>query len=335
MKTAIIGLGPHGKRLYQAVQRIEKLKLGALVDANPNAMESLSAENKFSSVEEMLSAYEPELVIISTNGPSHFPIAELCISKGAKNLLISKPVTCKLNDAIRLFELSKTKQVKIAVDHGLRYDITYNWIKQQIASGTWGSLFQIHITRNRIGLGCLGTHSFDLANFLFDKKPVKVTGWVDKPVMKNPRGEQFVDPGGLAILEYGNEQKAIISQIEMALGPAVVQLFFEKSRITIDEKFGTYEVVEFESAATPEAGKSNNFVKTLNPNGKLEHDMVDLMERLLLNLINDPVIKADITNGLSAVEILVAVYQSHQMGNSQVDLPVTNQEYLNLFLPVT
>ena len=60
----------------------------------------------------------------------------------------------------------------------------------------------------------MATHSFDLANYIFDCFPLKVTGWVDKPVNINPRGSHFIDPGGLVVLDYGNDKKAIISQVE-------------------------------------------------------------------------------------------------------------------------
>ena len=336
MKTAIIGLGPHGKRLFEAARKIESIEMNAVVDANPNAIIDLIVANKYDDYDKMLNEYQPELVIISTNGPSHFSLAEKAIQKGVKKLLITKPLTCTLKEGIELKNLASEKNVKIAVDHGLRFDPTYNWIKDNINQETWGELLQINIMRNGIGLGCLATHSFDLSNFLFDKHPLQVSAWVDKPYTKNPRGEQFVDPGGLVILDYGNDKKTIVSQIEQAAGPMIVQLFFKYARIVVDVKYGTLEVVSQEKGAKSTPGNPVQTKREINPHAQeVQHHTVNLMESILRDLLYEEDLVADIKHGLNAVEILVATYESSENNHQPIQLPVTNQLFINKFLPVT
>jgi predicted dehydrogenase len=336
MKTAIIGLGPHGKRLYEAACKIDAIEINAVVDSNPNAIKDILVANKYDDYDKMLNEYQPELVIISTNGPSHFALAEKAILNGVKKLLITKPLTCSLKDGIELKKLAFQKKVKIAVDHGLRFDATYNWIKENIKLITWGELLQINIMRNGIGLGCLATHSFDLSNFLFDKSPKHVSAWVDKPYTKNPRGEHFVDPGGLVILDYGNDKKTIVSQIEQAAGPMIVQLFFQNARVVVDVKYGTLEVVSQEKGAKASPGNPVKTIREINPHQQeVQHHTVNLMESILRDLVNQENLIADIQHGLNAVEILVAAYESSENNHSPIDLPLTNPLFINKFLPVT
>ena len=336
MKTAIIGLGPHGKRLFEAACKIETIEMNAVVDSNPIAIKDLIVANKYADYDKMLNEYQPELVIISTNGPSHFVLAENAIQKGVKKLLITKPLTCTLKEGIELKKLADDQNVKIAVDHGLRFDSTYNWIKENIEQDTWGELLQMNIMRNGIGLGCLATHSFDLSNFLFNKHPKQVSAWVDKSYTQNPRGEQFVDPGGLVILDYGNDKKTVVSQIEKAAGPMIVQLFFQNARVVVDVKYGTLEVVSKEKGAKASPGNPVKTIREINPHEQeVQHHTVNLMESILRDLLNKENLIADIQHGLNAVEILVAAYESSESNHSPINLPITNPLFITKFLPVT
>lgn len=333
MKIAIIGIGPHGKRLLSAAEKFTSIDNLAVVDLKTDALEKISMVQKFSDYDTMLKTFLPEIVIIATNGPSHFTLAKNAILQGVKKIFITKPLTCTLQDAYELMHLATTHHVKVAVDHGLRYDDTYNWIFNKIQEKTWGELLSINIMRNGIGLGCLGTHSFDLANFLFQSIPESVTAWVDSSYTRNPRGEQFVDPGGLVILDYGNDKKAIISQLEKASGPMIVQLHFEYARLVVDVKYGTLELITKINSALP---IPNNLERIINPQSySVSHDTIHLMERILENLISVKQMKADALHGMHSVEILMAAYKSSEQGHLPVTLPITDEVYLTKFLPVT
>lgn len=333
MKIAIVGIGPHGKRLLTAASKFTTKDKVAVVDLNTAALENIDIVHKYENYEEMLKDFLPNVVVIATNGPSHFAFAKTAILHEVKKILITKPLTCTLQDAVELRNLAESYQVKIAVDHGLRYDDSYNWILSHIKQNSWGQLLSVNIMRNGIGLGCLGTHSFDLANFLFDAIPQNVTAWVDASYTRNPRGEHFVDPGGLVILDYGNDRKAIISQVEKASGPMIVQLHFEQARVIVDVKYGILELV---SKSIDGEVKSTNPQRHVNPQEfAVSHDTIVLMERILENLISDTPMKADAIHGLHSVEILVASYQSSENGHIPISLPITDEKYLTKFLPVT
>lgn len=328
-RIAIVGIGPHGKRLVESALHFVSDKELAVVDIKSEAIEQIECSNKFMDFELMLEAFKPNVCVISSNGPSHYNLAKKAILRGVKKILITKPLTCKLDESHELVNLARKYHVKIAVDHGLRYDKTYEWVCKKIKEEIWGDLLLVNIMRNGIGLGCLGTHSFDLANLLFNANPISVTAWIDNSYKVNPRGEYFIDPGGLVVLDYGNDRKAIINQIEKAYGPMIVQLHFEYARLVIDVKFGTLELVS-------KSFHSLSIQRQVNPQDfQVSHETVPLMSRILENLLSDEPMKADALNGMNAVEILVASYQSSEQGHVPITLPVTDINYLNKFLPVT
>jgi predicted dehydrogenase len=258
------------------------------------------------------------------------------MEKGVKYIFISKPIACSLVDAYRIMAKSIETNTRVIVDHGLRHDKTYNWIIEEQNKGSFGNLQSIHIQRPGIGLGCLGVHSFDLANFICGLRPERVSGWVDKPFKKNPRGEQFVDPGGLVILEYPGGIRAIIQQIEDGAGPMAVELNYQYARIRVDEKFGQLEVVAKDRSIQASPGKPVPFTKSINPHGiEVNHDIFFLMKCIIEELIQGNIMKADAVHGVISVEILVAAYMSSEKGNIPIPLPITNNIYFNKFLPVT
>lgn len=327
IKTAIVGLGPHGQRIMVACKQIDAINLVALVDRNIEVLTGVSMDLVYTDYSKMLSEQRPECVIISTNGPSHYVLAMEAIKVGVKYLLVSKPLTCRLAEAIKLFEMARKNSVRVAVDHGLRYDTTFEYVSGLIKKGTFGTLLHVYIMRNGIGLGCLGVHSFDLANSLFGSFPNRVSAWVDEPVLRNPRGDQFVDPGGTVILKYPNGRRAIIEQSEAATGSFFTEIHGTKGKLQLDSKTGRV-VGQIKSDQGLEDFKL--------PEGMaLMHDTITLMKRTLESLIGNQPIRADIEVGLRSVEILVAAYQSAENGNVPVSLPVTDEKELNRFLPVT
>ena len=339
MKTTLIGLGPHGLRLYKCLRELDEFEICGLVDKRDSVKEKIESEDHtlfYTDLDEMYSQESPEVVVICTNGPSHKVLAERAMQEGAKRLFISKPLACSIADSLAIQQMANETNTRVVVDHGLRHDKSYIWLREQVINKTYGELVSAYIQRPGIGLGCLGVHSFDLANYLFGKNPERVTGWIDEPVKKNPRGEEFVDPGGTVILEYGGGNRALIEQIETGSGPMSVELNFNFARVRMDEKFRTMEVVSKDPEFVPGPGRPAPLDRQINPHGEeVKHDIFYLMKQLLLELAGDGEMEADIGFGVTSVEILAAAYQSHEEGNKAISLPLTSEEFINRFLPVT
>lgn len=339
MKAAIIGFGPHGKRILQALGRIEQIEIAGVVDANPDVLKSseVPGEKRFERTSDLYSTCpEVDVLCIATNGPSHAPLTTEAITKGVKYILVEKPMACSVKDCLAMEKMATEKNVRLGVDKINRHDEVYQWLRQKLVSGEFGKLRSIYIQKPGIGLGCLGTHSFDLANYLADQLPVRVTGWVDKPVGKNPRGEQFVDPGGLVIIEYHDGTRAIVEQIEDGAGPLTIEIHCTAARVLYDPKNAFLDVRVRDLSVKPGPGKPPVYNAVALPRDlNLKGDMLKQVEAVIRELISDKPMSIDARFGRSAVEVLSAAYVSHQKENIPVNLPLTKEEDLSLFLPVT
>lgn len=339
MKIAIIGFGPHGKRIFQAINRITSLQLAGVVDGNPKVFETgeVPKEKQFSRTTDLYQHHSDLAVVcIATNGPSHAPLAIDAMNNGVNYILVEKPMACSVQDCLDMETLALSKNVRLAVDKINRHDEVYQWLRKKIGSGEFGKLRSLYIQKPGIGLGCLGTHSFDLANYLTDLVPVNVTGWVDTAIGKNPRGEQFVDPGGLVVIDYGGGVRAIIEQLEDGAGPLTVEIHCTAARVLYDPKNSFLDVRVRDLSIKPGPGKPPVYNSITPPeNLNLKGDMLKQVEQVIRELISDQPMSIDARFGRNAVEILSAAYSSHQRGNVPVALPLTTEADLKLFLPVT
>lgn len=340
MKTAaVIGLGPHGKRVVGAISSLPNLKLTAVVDGKDDALawpEIPATVAKHKTAEAMFAAGCPDLVAIVTNGPSHAPLAIAALNAGAKYLAVEKPFTCSLKEADEVMALAKQKGARVAVDQTCRHAVLYRWLRDQIASGRWGEPRAFWMQRQGIGLACNGIHSFDLARFLTGQDVTRVTGWVDDPIKKNPRGEQFVDPGGLVVMEHGPKFRCVVAQVEDGAGPVSLELDLTAARVWVDERSGAIDVIERDLSVIPGPGRPAKFSKGVVPESAAKYpDMVPAIAGMLQELVGDGPMDCDATHGRAAVEVLVATYLSKARGNVPVALPLTSKEDLSLWLSVT
>jgi len=336
--VGIVGFGPHGKRLMDVIMQIKELKLVGIADINKNAFVDENTDNirQYNDFKDLSKDFELDLLVITTNGPSHFEIAEYAIKKGIKRLFISKPLTTILAESRKLIRLAKKHKVRIAVDFGFRHDKTYSWIRSKIQSGVWGQLKSVYIMKQGIGLGCLGLHSFDLLNSIAGDDIHSVSAWIDDAIKENPRGKKFIDPGGLVIINYSNGIKGIISQIEDGSGPMNVEINLTGARISIDEKFGKTNIIVKDLNSQSKPNKPVLYKKVKMPSKyRIALDIYVLMRSIIIDLLNDKPLKSDMYHGERALEILVAAYLSNDSNHIPIELPVTDTAALYRFFPIT
>lgn len=200
----VIGLGRMGLRTVQA-GRDAGLELVAILDsaATPWGVEQDAslAPFLFDALEPFLAA-GPDVVAISTTADSHAPLFLALSENGVKTLLVEKPVACSVEDALGMAQIARARGITALVNHNHRAWAPLSRIKSFDGEARFGRLVSFTITQGAGGLGNLGTHYFDLANWFFDAQPLSVSALGTTPEEANPRGERFEDCGGAALVSY-------------------------------------------------------------------------------------------------------------------------------------
>jgi len=337
-KAAVIGMGPHGRRIVDAIVQLENCQLAAVVDRSEQALayEKLPASTARLTSTDPLWKSGVDVVCVATNGPSHAALSIAAMEAGVRHLLVAKPMACSLAECDSMLVKARETGTRLVVDHIRRHAPAYIWLRQRIASGDWGETRAVWMQRPGIGLGCNATHSFDAIRFITGRDVTQVTGWVDPPVAKNPRGAEYVDPGGLVVMQLGANLRAVVAQIEDGAGPTTVEIDFTAARVRLDEKSGQIEVIERDTSVKPGPGRPPVYRNAELPadlNAKI--DMHAGLRDLIANLLSGDPLACDATHGRASVEVLVATYISDRRGHAPLAIPSKDEELNRLWLPIT
>lgn len=195
LTAALIGLGRIGSTLEDDPGRVhpcthagtvlhfpDLIRLKAVCDSDLEKCRRFCSRWGFSGkiyqeYQEILKE-KSDLVIIASSTASHYRIAAEAINSGAGLIVLEKPVTDNISEALELLSLSEERGVPVMICHDRRYSETYRKLKKFIRKEAGGLIFmrgEVIIRKTRLAeknpLLHDGTHLMDLAVF-FAGKPV-------------------------------------------------------------------------------------------------------------------------------------------------------------------
>ena len=127
MKYALIGCGRISPNHLAAAIK-NNLEIVAVCDIIPEHMENLLSKFKidnsnikrYTDYKEMLKKEQPQLVAIATESGKHAEIAINCLELGA-NVIIEKPIALSLEDADKIINKAKEKNLIVCANHQNRF----------------------------------------------------------------------------------------------------------------------------------------------------------------------------------------------------------------------
>ncbi|MDX2316049.1 MAG: Gfo/Idh/MocA family oxidoreductase [Gammaproteobacteria bacterium] len=122
LKAAVIGVGYLGKFHAQKFAQIAGADLIAVADVDGEARERVAAELGTEAVgdyRELIGKVDVVSVVVPT--PAHFEIAEAFLDSGA-HVLVEKPITETVDQATRLIDIARQRDVLLQVGHLERFN---------------------------------------------------------------------------------------------------------------------------------------------------------------------------------------------------------------------
>lgn len=144
IKTAIIGYGGMGSWHAAKIMKMEKFELSGVWDIKPDRLKAAreAGIRTYSSLDEVLSDEDIELVVIATWNDVHKPIAIAAMEAG-KNVISEKPVTVCLSDLDDMIESAEKTGKLFTVHQNRRWDNDYLTMKNLVDKNTLGKVFRI------------------------------------------------------------------------------------------------------------------------------------------------------------------------------------------------
>lgn len=233
MRYALIGCGMISPNHIKAALEndFEIVALCDIVKENrEKALELIPDEKKsgvtlYESHLEMLETEKPDIVAIALGSGLKRRLSVDCMKAGA-NVIVEKPIALSLKDADEMIRTAEKCNVKLIVNHQLRFGETVRALREEVQSGNFGKLLHgtVQVRRNRnkayfdagkwrgtwandggtLMNQCI--HYTDLLQWVMDSDVEEVFAYTDR--MTHPYIE--AEDMGLAVLRFKNGAYATI-----------------------------------------------------------------------------------------------------------------------------
>ncbi|HMA05263.1 MAG TPA: Gfo/Idh/MocA family oxidoreductase [Methanomicrobiales archaeon] len=326
IRAAIIGFGGMGQRHHQAYLQ-NGIEVAAVADWDTEKIRKLlphlPSRHIYRDDEELLDGEEVDILSVVTNGPTHAGIAIRAAEHGIPMVLCEKPVATSLADARRVIEAAERHGTRLAVNHIRRWSPTYRRLRSLLGEGVIGEIRHLSFSMGSTGIGNFPLHFFDTARFLTGSEPGWAVGFLDSTGTPNPRGKQFIDPGGYGIFGFRNGARFFFDSSEDTGVQYLFEIVGSYGRILIDELNDVWQI-----RARPEADRTIPFTRygtgmPLVPYQRdAPHDIVKLTAAAIAELAGGGPVSCTGDDGLRALEMVIALHVSDEQGHAQVSLPL-------------
>jgi predicted dehydrogenase len=187
MRAGVVGLGTMGRNHVRVWdEAVDGVDLVAVADPDPEALRRAthgrSAIRGFADAAEMFAAEQLDLVSIVAPTSLHMQTALAALAAGA-HVLVEKPIAATRPEAERMIAAAADAGRLLTVGHIERFNPAIRELRQRLAAGELGRIFQIHATRlgpfpariRDVGVVVdLAPHDLDVMRFLLGSDPVRL-----------------------------------------------------------------------------------------------------------------------------------------------------------------
>ncbi len=187
LKVAVVGAGSMGMNHLRVLSDLDGERVHLVGVAESSEQILRQARDRFhvagyTDYRDMVDELRPDLVAVVVPTHLHFEVAAYLLDRGI-NVLIEKPMTSTLEEAVALIRLARLRNAKIAAGHVERFNPAIIELKRQLAAGKLGQMFHLHARRlgpfppriRDVGVTLdLATHDVDVMRYLADAEVERV-----------------------------------------------------------------------------------------------------------------------------------------------------------------
>jgi len=360
-RVAVIGRtgrGNYGHGLDVVWNEIEQAEVVAVADENPQgraaAAKRLKNTSTYADYREMLAREQPEIVSVAPRWlDCHRDMVLACAEAGA-HVFLEKPMARTLREADEIVAAFEKKNLKLAIAHQRRYSPTMKIILEIIAEGKLGDLLELRARGKEDKRGaafdmmCLGTHTMDLmrlvagdAQWCFAEVRQGGKAITREHIRQGIEGYGPIAGDEInATYRFGGVAMGYFSSHRARHGVSDrwgLRLYGSKGIITIGQGGDRPRTSWFIEDPTWQPGRSKAKWQQITSAGVGKTEPIkdveshELGNRLIaLDLIRaietDTQPKGSMYDGRAAMEMIMAVYESHRMGRP-VPLPLKNRDH--------
>ena len=187
VKIAVVGAGSMGMNHLRLLRDYadDEVQLAGIAEAHePTLKRAISRFHVpgFTDYRRLIDEVHPDLLSVAVPTYLHYQVASYALDRGV-NVLIEKPMTSAIDEALALISLARLRNAKIAVGHIERFNPAVVEVKRRLVSGELGQVFHLHARRlgpfppriRDVGVTLdLATHDLDVMRYLANSEIERV-----------------------------------------------------------------------------------------------------------------------------------------------------------------
>jgi UDP-N-acetylglucosamine 3-dehydrogenase len=149
LKVAVIGVGAMGRNHARAYTEMPNVELVGVVDADAATAAAVArryATRAYTDPAALLTEARPDAVTVAVPTSDHLPVALEVIRRGV-HLLLEKPIASTVEEGEQIIAAAEQADVKLAIGHIERFNPAVLALKEHLAAGELGRVFQIEAHR--------------------------------------------------------------------------------------------------------------------------------------------------------------------------------------------
>lgn len=145
LRVIVAGLGSRGRDWVREVRADPAWQLAGCADIDPEVLDraasafSLPRQQCFQRLPDALDRTASDAVIVATGADTHATVCAAALERGLA-VLVEKPFTLRLDDAVRLVELAERRRVPLVVGQNYRYMRAHRTARRLIREGALGRI---------------------------------------------------------------------------------------------------------------------------------------------------------------------------------------------------
>ncbi|MHC4727004.1 MAG: Gfo/Idh/MocA family protein [Planctomycetota bacterium] len=357
-RVAVIGRtgrGNYGHGLDVVWNDIDQARVVAVADENSEgraeAARRLKAPRAYADYRQMLEKERPQIVSVAPRWLDCHRDMVLVCAEFSCHVFLEKAMCQDLEQADEMVAALEKRNLKLAIAHQTRYSPALKHVRQIISEGKLGDILELRGRgkEDRRGGGedlmVLGTHIMDLMRFFAGNAQSCFANVRDgqKPVTRNEVRDGAEAIGPLAgdeihaMYRFGKTTMGYFSTQRVRHGASNrfgLQIFGSKGILTMTT--GALPEIWFVEDPSWQPGRSNARWKQITSAGiDKPETLSDSRHRLGNRLIAQDLIRAiennsqpkgSVYDGRAALEMILAVYESHRL-SAPVELPLKNRRH--------
>jgi len=278
----------------------------------------LSAEHLYSNHREMLEKEKLDIVSVCTTARIRADIVQDVARSGVKAIWAEKPIALSLADADAMVNVCREQEVALAINCARRWNPFFSEARRLIDADELGKVLQVTVYA-QCGLSHNGSHAIDILRYMAGGN----VEWVFGEMESDEAAAGESDLMGNGYLAFDNGVRGYLRSMSCGAAPWEVDVIGTKARIR-----SVNNAEEFELIRIIPGGRRGRGVPAKCPfpwPAKMQGMGLTIVADLINAIETGEPPKCSGEDGREALEVAVALRESHRRGGVKVSLPLADR----------